>query len=96
MSLVKEICNTGATTAWSPVAVHPSLLAVGTKESAEGSGFDNVGGEISLYSVDYKSFDPSSKTPVVLGRTKTAARFNKLTWGSVNGGPSGYGLIAGM
>ncbi|CAN0228633.1 unnamed protein product, partial [Ectocarpus sp. 8 AP-2014] len=39
MSFLKELTDKGATIAWSTVAAHPSLIALGTKDSGGGSGF---------------------------------------------------------
>lgn len=94
MSLLKEIPDKGATVAWSPVAAHSSLLAVGTKDVGSGTGFDDVGGELDIFSIDLSS--TAERLPQKVMSTKTKARFSCLTWGGRNGsGPNGQGILAG-
>ena len=65
---MKEIEDKGATVAWSRSKLHPSILAVGTKEGG-GSGFDNHGGELELHGLDFAN---SSRSSSLLGSLKTA------------------------
>ena len=53
MSLLKEIPDKGATSAWCPLSSHRNLIALGTKEGAGGGGFDNYGGELSIHGLDW-------------------------------------------
>lgn len=93
MSLLKEIPDRGATTAWSPLASAPNLIAVGFKDVGSGTGFDNVGGELEIYELDLTS---TQETPKRIAHGKTAARFNCIAWGGkLNLGRGGQGILAG-
>ncbi|CAK9113493.1 Protein transport protein SEC31 [Durusdinium trenchii] len=87
MSILQEIEDKGATTAWCPV--EKGLIALGTKDGASGETFDDYGGELSVYSLGYKS----GAKPEFVGKAETTTRFNCMAWGSK--GPSGLGIIAG-
>ncbi len=67
MSLLKQINDKGAVLAWSRLAAHPNLVALGTKDSA-GAGFDDYGGELELHKVDFG--DSKSSTSVLLGKAR--------------------------
>ena len=69
MSLLSEIKVRGAVLEWSPFRERPSLVAIGTKDSA-GAGFDEYGGEMELYELDFQA---SSSTPTKpIGSVKAA------------------------
>lgn len=57
MSYIKHIPDKGAVVAWSPLrgANRSTLLAVATKEGG-GGGFDEYGGELSVYHADTSSY----------------------------------------
>ena len=48
--LLKQIDDKGAVIAWSPLRHRPTLLGVATKEGG-GGGFDDYGGDLSIYNV---------------------------------------------
>ena len=50
--ILAEIKDRGAVLEWSPFTSRPSLVAIGTKDSA-GAGFDEYGGELELYDLDF-------------------------------------------
>lgn len=54
MSIIRQIEDKGAVTAWSPLKARPNLLALATKEGG-GGGFDEYGGELSIVQVDQSS-----------------------------------------
>jgi len=56
--LLKQIEDKGAVVAWSPLRNRPTLIGVATKEGG-GGGFDDYGGELSLYNVDTSSYSYS-------------------------------------
>jgi protein transport protein SEC31 len=92
MSLLKELPDKGATIAWSNVASHPNLLALGTKDSGN-AGFDDYGGELELHKLDFSGND----APSLLGKVKTTARFATLAWSELATKQEEYpyGLVAG-
>jgi len=91
MSLLQEISDKGATTAWCPIKQPNSLIALGSKDGASGETFDDYGGELAVYGMDFTTANRGS--PKLIGKTATSTRFNCLAWGSK--GPSGLGVIAG-
>ncbi|OQS06532.1 transporter Sec31A [Thraustotheca clavata] len=92
MSLLKEV-NAHATVAWSPVKQRANLLALGSKDGV-GVGFDNYGGELQMYSMDFADVSPSL---VQLGSIKTSSRFMTLSWADVlkHQSTCELGLLAG-
>ncbi len=50
MSLLEELSEKGACVAWSQLASHPQLLALGTKDSGR-VGFDEVGGVLEIHGI---------------------------------------------
>lgn len=66
MSALKEI-NAHAVSTWSPVASRSNVLALGSKEGV-GVGFDNVGGELQLHSMNFSDVSPTTTS---LGAVKT-------------------------
>jgi len=90
MSLLQEVKDIGATSAWCPVKTGKSLIAVGTKDGASGQSFDDYGGELSVYSMDLCQ---DNGTPKQIAKTESSSRFHCLAWGAK--GPSGMGVIAG-
>lgn len=69
MSILGEIKDRGAVLEWSPFKERSSLVAVGTKDSA-GAGFDEYGGEMELFDMDFKA--PSSTPTTPIGSVKAA------------------------
>jgi protein transport protein SEC31 len=69
MSLLSEIQDRGAVLEWSPFPERPSLVAVGTKDSA-GAGFDEYGGEMELFDLDFTK--PSSTPTAPIASVKAA------------------------
>lgn len=67
MSLLKQIDDKGAVLAWSRLAAHPGLVALGTKDSA-GGGFDDYGGELELHQVDFS--DARTSSSKLLGKAR--------------------------
>lgn len=65
--LLKEIRDTGATVAWSPCEHLSRVVAGGTKEGG-GGGFEDYGGELTVYRFDTGD---QSHAAQVLGRVKT-------------------------
>jgi hypothetical protein len=51
MTVLAQIENKGAVTAWSASAASPGTIAVGTKDSG-GIGFDDYGGELELHDLN--------------------------------------------
>ena len=94
MSLLKQIDDKAPVVAWSPVADHPALLALGSKEGS-GSGFDDVGGDLSLYPLDFSDTGNTSVHPA--GSVKVTSRFQSLAWTELHAQASTFthGLIAG-
>jgi len=92
MSLLQEIRDTGATTAWCPVRGGKTTIAVGTKDGAGGGGqtFEDYGGELALFELD---LNKDGAQPKQVAKTEASTRFSCLAWGSK--GPSGAGIIAG-
>lgn len=70
MSVLKTIPDRGAVTAWSPLSESPNILATGTKEGG-GGGFDERGGDLTLYAADMTSASQECK---VVGRCACARR----------------------
>eukprot|EP00904_Undaria_pinnatifida_P012810 jgi/Undpi1/865/HiC_scaffold_10.g04329.m1 len=108
MSFLKELTDKGATIAWSNVAAHPGLIALGTKDSGGGSGFDDYGGELELHKLDFSrdtdgggggggSGGGGSAAGTLLGKVKTSTRFAALAWSEMATKQEEYpyGLIAG-
>ncbi|CAM9755309.1 unnamed protein product, partial [Hapterophycus canaliculatus] len=103
MSFLKELTDKGATIAWSNVAAHPSLIALGTEDSGGGSGFEDHGGELELHKLDFsKETDAAGAgggagAGTLLGKVKTTARFATLAWSEMATKQASYpyGLIAG-
>lgn len=71
---LKEISDKGVTVAWSPSPAASSLLAMGTKEGA-GRGFDEYGGDLELYDVDFTQ-NADTECPRI-GGVKTTQRCKK-------------------
>ncbi|CAM9639517.1 unnamed protein product [Scytosiphon promiscuus] len=103
MSFLKELTDKGATIAWSNVAAHPSLIALGTKDSGGGSGFEDHGGELELHKLDFSQEADAAGASggagagTLLGKVKTTARFATLAWSEMatKQAEYPYGLIAG-
>ncbi|CAM9169034.1 unnamed protein product [Ectocarpus sp. 6 AP-2014] len=104
MSFLKELTDKGATIAWSTVAAHPSLIALGTKDSGGGSGFEDHGGELELHKLDFSQETDAAGgggggagAGTLLGKVKTTARFATLAWSEMatKQAEYPYGLIAG-
>jgi len=93
MSLLKELADKGATTAWSAIKSHPNLLALGTKDS--GGSFDDYGGELEIHRLDFSNYN--DKGSALLGKFKTPTRFSSLAWSemSIKSAEFPLGLIAG-
>lgn len=93
MSLLKELPDKGATTAWSPVASHPNLMVLGTKDG--GGGFEDYGGELEVHRFDFGEYQ--EKGSAVLGSFKTPTRFSSIAWSQMSNKSAEYplGLIAG-
>ena len=94
MSLLKQIDDKVAVVAWSPVQDHPALMALGSKEGS-GTGFDDVGGDLSLYPLDFSKTGDTACHAV--GSVKVSARFQSLAWSHLPAHAAAfpYGLIAG-
>ncbi|EQC35750.1 hypothetical protein SDRG_06509 [Saprolegnia diclina VS20] len=92
MSLLKEV-NAHATVAWSPMKHRANLMALGSKDGV-GVGFDNYGGELQLFSMDFADVSP---LPVQLGSIKTSSRFMTMSWADVlkHQSTCELGLLAG-
>ena len=75
MSLLKQIDDKAPVVAWSPVADHPALIALGSKEGS-GTGFDDTGGDLSLYPLDFSETGNTGLHPA--GSVKVSARFQSL------------------
>lgn len=69
MSVLSEIKDRGAVLQWSPFRERPSLVAIGTKDTA-GAGFDEYGGEMELFDLDFQA--PSSTPTTPIGSIKAA------------------------
>ena len=65
MSVLQVVADKGATSAWCPVAGQ-RLLALGTKD---GAGFDEYGGDLSVYSVDVQA--AGRQEPQLRGKAET-------------------------
>jgi len=61
--LLAEIKDRGAVVEWSPFGKRPSLVAIGTKDSA-GAGFDEYGGEMELFDLDFSMPATTPTSPV--------------------------------
>ncbi len=92
MSLLKEI-NANAAVAWSPNRQRADLLALGSKGEG-GVGFENVGGEFKLVSMDLSK---PSREMQTLGAVKTPSKFTSLAWRDIakHADTCPYGLVAG-
>ena len=66
MSLLRRIENKGCVLEWSPIALQPNLVALGTKDSA-GAGFDDYGGDLEIHRLDFSNKNSST----ILGSVKT-------------------------
>ena len=69
-SILKTIPDRGAVTAWSPLANAPNMLTTGTREGG-GGGFDERGGELTLYAIDLSSFSQDCR---IIGRCALRVR----------------------
>eukprot|EP00978_Attheya_sp_CCMP212_P004495 scaffold9789_cov54-Attheya_sp.AAC.12 len=96
MTKVAQIENKGGALAWSPVASHADVIALGAKDSG-GVGFDDYGGELELYDLNITC--PEGKpTPQLIGSVKTTKRFSSIGWTKGTDAISqhyGMGLLAG-
>mmetsp|Transcript_2500 Transcript_2500/g.4474 ORF Transcript_2500/g.4474 Transcript_2500/m.4474 type:complete len:1319 (-) Transcript_2500:130-4086(-) len=89
MSVIQEIPDKGAVMAWCPIKSKSTYIALGAKDGANEQTFDDYGGELDIYSVN---FDSKSQ-PKFVGKAETSTRFNCLAWGAK--GPGDMGIIAG-
>jgi hypothetical protein len=89
MSLLKEITDKTAAVAWSPCKEKPGLIALGSKEGS-GSGFDNVGGELAIYDLDFAK--TTDKSCHAAGTVKASARFTALAWSEMKMQKAAYPL----
>jgi hypothetical protein len=67
MSLLKQIDDKGAVIEWSPITSNPSMVALGTKDSA-GSGFDDYGGDLEIHKLNFQEKGTSS---TIIGKAKS-------------------------
>tara|TARA_A100001035_G_C27691407_1_gene458008 strand:- start:386 stop:604 length:219 start_codon:yes stop_codon:yes gene_type:complete len=67
--MLAEIKDRGAVLEWSPFRSRPSLVAIGTKDSA-GAGFDEYGGELELFDLDFSQ--PASTPTAPIASAKAA------------------------
>jgi hypothetical protein len=61
--ILAEIKDRGAVLEWSPFTSRQSLVAIGTKDSA-GAGFDEYGGELELYDLDFSQPASTPTAPI--------------------------------
>lgn len=90
MTKITQINDRSGATAWSPIAEHPCVIALGVKDSG-GASFEATGGELELYDMNLSC----GKEPTRLGSMKTESRFASLAWSTANPEKYPLGLIAG-
>jgi len=90
MTKINQINDRSAATAWSPVADHKFVIALGVKDSG-GASFEATGGELEIYDMNLSSNDE----PTRIGSIKTESRFASLAWSTGDPTKHPLGLIAG-
>jgi protein transport protein SEC31 len=92
MSLIKRVADRGVTMAWCPSQENKSLIAAASKEGA-GGGFDDVGGLLEIYELDFSS---ENENMVLRGSAKTSLKFETLAWAKFSAqGQHPAGILAG-
>ena len=79
MPLAKSISDRGSCVCWSPFKNQRELLALGTKESIGANGFDDYGGRLELYDMDFSGGVKGA--PKLLFSIETTQRFGSIAWG---------------
>ncbi|KAG7359849.1 WD40 repeat-containing protein [Nitzschia inconspicua] len=86
--MLAQINDRSSAIAWSALAGHADVLAIGAKEGG-GGGFDDTGGELELYDMNLTT----RVDPTFLASVKTQSRFASLGWSSSSKYP--MGMVAG-
>jgi len=79
MPLAKTIADRGSCVCWSPYSERRELLALGTKEGIGANGFDDYGGRLEIYDLDFSG--GADKAPKLLATIETKQRFGSIAWG---------------
>ena len=91
MPLAKSISDRGSCVCWSPFKERRELLALGTKEGIGANGFDDYGGRLEIYDLEFSG--GANAAPRLLVSIETKQRFGSIAWGPHSKLP--LGIICG-